>query len=64
MPPAMDWIKRNAGELLPIVIAIVVPLAGLLLAAQEAATGERRNAARVGVASVLGVFVWLLILTA
>jgi hypothetical protein len=29
----VDWIKRNASELLPIVIAIVVPLAGILLAA-------------------------------
>jgi threonine/homoserine/homoserine lactone efflux protein len=60
----MDWIKRNAGELLPIVIAIVVPLAGLLLAAQEATTGDRRNAARIGAACVLGVFLWLMILTA
>jgi hypothetical protein len=60
----VDWIKRNAGELLPIVIAIVVPLAGLLLALQEGVTGDRTQAARIGAASVLGVFLWLMILTA
>ena len=62
----MQWIKRNAAELLPIVIAIVVPLAGILLAAQEAVSseGDRTQAVRIGAACVLGVCLWALILTA
>jgi hypothetical protein len=62
----VDWIKRNASELLPIVIAIVVPLAGVLLAAQEAISseGDRTHAVRIGAACVLGVCLWALILTA
>lgn len=60
----MDWIKRNASDLLPIVIAIVVPLAGILLAAQEAVGGDRTHAVRIGAACVLGVCLWALILTA
>jgi len=64
MRPRMDWIKRNASDLLPIVIAVVVPLAGILLAAQEGVSGDRTHAVRIGAACVLGVCLWALILTA
>jgi threonine/homoserine/homoserine lactone efflux protein len=60
----MDWIKRNANDLLPIVIAIIVPLAGILLALQEGVSGDRTRALRIGAACVLGTCLWLLVLTA
>jgi threonine/homoserine/homoserine lactone efflux protein len=60
----MEWIKRNASDLLPIVIAIVVPLAGILLALQAGVSGDRTHAVRIGAACVLGVCLWALILTA
>ncbi|HWI72336.1 MAG TPA: hypothetical protein VNT55_10300 [Baekduia sp.] len=60
----MRWIKENAGELLPLVIAIVVPLAGALLALQIGLTGDRRRGLRVGAATVLGICIWTAALTA
>jgi hypothetical protein len=60
----MRWLRANAPELLPLVIAVAVPLAGLLLALQIGFTGERRQAFRVGAATVLGVCLWTAALTA
>jgi hypothetical protein len=60
----MRWLRDAAPELLPLVIAIAVPLAGLVLALQVAATGDRRRGLRIGAATVLGVCVWALVLTA
>ncbi|WCB92978.1 hypothetical protein DSM104299_01679 [Baekduia alba] len=59
-----SWISAWAPELLPLVIAVVVPLAGLLLALQIWVTGDRRRSLRVGAATVLGACVWAAILTA
>jgi threonine/homoserine/homoserine lactone efflux protein len=58
------WVKENAGELLPLVIAIAVPLAGALLALQIGLTGDRRRGLRVGAATVLGICIWTAALTA
>jgi hypothetical protein len=58
------WLKENAGELLPLVIAIAVPLAGLLLALQVGLTGDQRRGLRIGAATVLGVCLWVAVLTA
>jgi hypothetical protein len=60
----MRWLREQAPELLPLVIAIAVPLAGLVLAAQIWLTGEHRRGLRVLAATVLGVFVWTAALTA
>jgi hypothetical protein len=61
---SVEWIKRHAPTLLPIVIAIAVPLAGVLLALQEGITGDRTQGIRVGAACVLGVCLWAVVLTA
>jgi hypothetical protein len=58
------WLRESASELLPLVIAIAVPLAGLVLALQVAATGDRRRGLRIGAATVLGACVWAAVLTA
>jgi len=60
----MRRLREMAPELLPLVIAVAVPLAGLLLALQVALTGDRRRALRVGAATVLGACVWTAALTA
>ena len=49
----MRWIKEMAPELLPLVIAIVVPLAGVVLALQVWMTGDRRRSIRVIAAAML-----------
>jgi hypothetical protein len=53
-----------APELLPLVIAVAVPLAGLLLALQVGLTGDRRRGLRIGAATVLGACIWAAALTA
>ncbi|MET0604614.1 MAG: hypothetical protein ABW167_21700 [Baekduia sp.] len=59
----MRWIKEMAPELLPLVIAIVVPLAGVVLALQVWMTGDRRRRLGVVAAAVLGTCVWAIALT-
>jgi hypothetical protein len=60
---AMRWIKEMAPELLPLVIAIAVPLAGLVLALQVWMTGDRRRSLRVIAAAILGTCGWAIALT-
>ena len=59
----MRWLKEMAPELLPLVIAIVVPLAGVVLALQVWMTGDRRRSLRVIAAAILGTCVWTIALT-
>jgi len=59
----MRWIKEMAPELLPLVIAMVVPLAGVVLALQIWVTGDRRRSLRVTAAAILGSCVWAMALT-
>jgi hypothetical protein len=54
-------VRSRLVELFPLVLAVVLPLAGLLLALQHLATGDRRQAGRVGAATVVGVFLYALI---
>jgi hypothetical protein len=61
---AMRWIKEMAPELLPLVIAIAVPLAGIVLALQIWLTGDKRRSMRVVAACVLGTCAWTIALTA
>jgi hypothetical protein len=61
---AMRWLREQAPELLPLVIAIAVPLAGVVLALQVWLSGEHRRGLRVLAAAVLGTFVWTAALTA
>jgi threonine/homoserine/homoserine lactone efflux protein len=60
----LRWLREQAPELLPLVIAIAVPLAGVLLALQVGLTGDRQRGLRIGAATVLGVFLWAAVLTA
>ena len=60
----MRWLREHAPELLPLVIAIAVPLAGVLLALQIWLTGERRRGLRVLAATILGTCIWTIALTA
>jgi threonine/homoserine/homoserine lactone efflux protein len=60
----MRWLREMAPELLPLVIAVAVPLAGLLLALQVGLTGDRRRGLRIGAATVLGACIWAAALTA
>jgi hypothetical protein len=61
---AMRWIKEMAPDLLPLVIAIAVPLAGVVLALQIWVTGDRRRSLSVIAAAVLGTCAWAIALTA
>lgn len=60
----MRWLREQAPELLPLVIAVAVPLAGVVLALQVWLSGEHRRGLRVLAAAVLGTFVWTAALTA
>jgi len=46
----------------PLVIAVVLPLVGVLLAANEYSRGDRAGALRIALATLLGVFVYALVL--
>jgi hypothetical protein len=59
----MRWLREQAPELLPLVIAVAVPLAGAILALQVGLTGDRQQAWRIGAATVLGVCAWAAVLT-
>lgn len=60
----MRWAKENSKELLPIGIAIVVPLAGAILAANIYFTDDRRRGLRVAAATLLGVCIYAAVFTA
>jgi hypothetical protein len=60
----MRWLREHAPELLPLVIAIAVPLAGVVLALQVWLTGEHRRGLRVLAAAILGTCIWTIALTA
>jgi hypothetical protein len=60
----MRWLREHAPELLPLVIAVAVPLAGVVLALQVALTGDRRRSLRIAAATILGVCAWTAALTA
>lgn len=45
-----------------ILLAVLVPLAGLVLAVLELSRGERALAFRIGAATVLGIFLYALLL--
>ncbi|HEV7494337.1 MAG TPA: hypothetical protein VGO10_11190 [Baekduia sp.] len=59
----MRWLREHSSELLSLVIAMAVPLAGVLLAMQIWASGERRNGLRVLAAAVLGTCIWITVLS-
>jgi hypothetical protein len=45
----------------PYVVAVVVPLAGILLAAARVVEGDRDDALRIGLATLLGVALYALL---
>jgi hypothetical protein len=60
----MQWLRGASPELLPLVIAIAVPLAGVVLALQIWLSGDKRRALRVIAAAALGTCAWAFALTA
>jgi hypothetical protein len=60
----MRRLSDQAPELLPLLIAVAIPLAGVVLALHAWVTGEHRRGVRVLAAAVLGAFVWTAALTA
>jgi hypothetical protein len=59
----MHRIKEMTPELLPLAIALAVPLAGVVLALQVWVNGNRRRSLRVVAAAVLGTCAWAIALT-
>ena len=53
--------RARLAELFPIALAVIVPLAGLVLVLQHIAQGDRRQALRMGAATLLGAFVYALL---
>lgn len=59
----MKDLLDRAPAVFPLALAVVVPLVGLLLALERLAAGDRAQALRIGLATVIGVCVWAAILT-
>jgi hypothetical protein len=57
-------VRERLAAIFPLVLAVGVPLAGLLLALQAVVTGDRDLGLRIGLATVLGVCLWAALLTA
>lgn len=53
--------ERLAG-ILPLAIAVVLPLAGLVMAVNYAAQGDREMGLRMGLATAAGVFLYAALL--
>ena len=53
--------RARLAELFPIALAVIVPLAGLVLVLQHIAQRDRRQALRMGAATLLGAFVYALL---
>ena len=56
--------RLRPSDLLPLAVAIVVPLAGLALALQQATQGNREVSLRIASAAFLGVVLWVAVLQA
>jgi hypothetical protein len=54
----MRWLREHAAALLSLVIALAVPLAGVILAVQIWLSGERRHGLRILAMSILGICIW------
>jgi hypothetical protein len=60
----MDAIKAWAPTLLPLVLAVLLPPAGLLLALLTALNGDRPFGLRIALAAILGACLYAIALTA
>jgi hypothetical protein len=56
-------VPERLADVFPLVLAVVLPLAGVLLALQNLVAGDRRQAARLLAATLLGAFLYVLIFT-
>jgi hypothetical protein len=61
--PGSLAVPERLADVFPLVLAVVLPLAGVLLALQNLVAGDRRQAARLLAATLLGAFVYVLIFT-
>jgi hypothetical protein len=57
-------VRERAVAVFPFVLAAALPLAGLAMAGFQYSEGDRDYAGRLGLASLLGVVIWTLVLTA
>jgi hypothetical protein len=57
-------VRERAVGVFPFVLAAILPLAGLLMAGFRYTEGDRDFAGRLALASLLGVVIWTLVLTA
>lgn len=55
--------RARATTLLPILLAVIVPLAGLMLTLYELQQGRRDDAVRIGVATLLGACLYTILFT-
>ena len=56
--------RERAALALPLFLAALVPLAGILLALLRLSEQRRREAGLIGAAAVLGALIWTIVLTA
>jgi hypothetical protein len=57
-------VRERAAAVFPFVLSAALPLAGLVLAGLRYAEGDREYGTRLALAALLGVFAWMLVLTA
>jgi hypothetical protein len=58
----MRWLREHAPDLLSLLIAAAVPLAGVILAIQIGISGQRRYALLILGVAILGACIWILTL--
>ncbi len=59
MQPVLDFLRTNFA----LFVAVAFPLAGVILAVIKLAGGDREDALRIAAASLLGFFLYALLLT-
>ena len=59
MEPVLDFLRTN----FVLFVAVALPLAGVVLAVIRFASGERDDALKIAAASLLGCFLYALLLT-
>lgn len=58
--PILDWLRANFIY----IVAIILPLAGAVLAVAKFSEGDRHEGTRILAATVCGAFLYLIALTA
>jgi threonine/homoserine/homoserine lactone efflux protein len=56
-------VNSRLSDVLTVVLAFLVPLAGLMLVIYEASRGNRDSALRIGAATALGIVLYAIVFT-